>query len=107
MLRKCNIVMDCTFWARVILETGGRVLRTAELELSLAHGPSVGLHVTCLGCHAMQCEDKVLQDNDQGNVGCRLVNLELLLKFGPNAWRVFNEQLENYVARWVQGLQGG
>ena len=31
----------------------------------------------------------------------RLVNLELLLKFGPNAWRVFNEQLENYVNRSV------
>ncbi|KAK9868164.1 hypothetical protein WJX84_005084 [Apatococcus fuscideae] len=29
----------------------------------------------------------------------RLVNLELLLKFGPNAWRFFNDQLENYVTR--------
>ncbi|KAK9828137.1 hypothetical protein WJX74_000261 [Apatococcus lobatus] len=35
----------------------------------------------------------------------RLVNLELLLKFGPNAWRAFNEQLENYVARLQQEAQ--
>ena len=29
----------------------------------------------------------------------RLVNLELLLKFGPDAWRMHNEQLAAFVAR--------
>lgn len=47
----------------------------------------------------MQPKDMDLRDDNQFIDGCRLVNLELLLKFGPNAWRVFNEQLENYVAR--------
>ena len=37
---------------------------------------------------------------------CRLVNLELLLKFGPDSWRMHNEVLASFVARLQEQLAG-
>jgi pre-mRNA-splicing factor SPF27 len=36
----------------------------------------------------------------------RLVNLELLLKFGPDSWRMHNEVLASFVARLQEQLAG-
>lgn len=35
-----------------------------------------------------------------------LLNLELLLKFGPGAWRMHNEALASFVARLQVGPEG-